>query len=108
MECFLTLQEPLEKPSIVRSCTEDKTKCFPVEQFCDGMADCPLGTDEANSGCSCEELNMATYEDSSLCVFKHWMSDKEPGLSPVGLDNKTHNDSAQNTSYFANHVGKLC
>ena len=104
---FLSPQEPLEKPSIVRSCTEDRTKCFPVERFCDGMADCPLGTDEANSGCSCEELNMATYKESSLCVFEQWINNEEAELSPVGLDNRAHNDSAQNAYYSAHHIGKF-
>ncbi len=48
---------------------------------------------------------MATYEESSLCVFKQWISDKEAELSPVGLDNRSHNDSAQNANYSAHYTG---
>ncbi len=98
-------QEPLEKRSIIKSCKEDGTKCFPVEQFCDGVPDCPLGTDEANSDCSCEELKMKTYDGSTLCIFMQWISHEESELSPVGY--KSQNDSAQNANCSSNSSGNF-
>ncbi len=48
--------------------------CAPVERYCDRVADCPHGSDEA--GCSCEDLDK--YECSigrtTLCVYKQWIN----------------------------------
>ncbi len=67
---------PLDVRIIVRRCTEDSNKCFPVERYCDRMADCPYGSDEGDSFCRCEDWNMYMCKvgGSKLCIYKEWMN----------------------------------
>ncbi len=43
---------------VFKTCTEDNSKCFPIERFCNRVIDCPHGSDEADSECTCEKWNM--------------------------------------------------
>ncbi len=75
--CMATcLETSLYHPTIIQRCLEDFSKCFPIKQFCDGVADCPFGSDEAKSGCTCEDWNMnrVLIEGSDLCIPKDWTS----------------------------------
>ncbi len=51
--------------------------CLPVEKFCDGVIDCPLGSDEAASDCTCEEwgLNECKLNGQTMCVYNEWVDD---------------------------------
>ena len=55
------------------NCSEDSTVCVPVERYCDRVADCPDGSDEAD--CSCEDWDMYGYrlEGIIMCIYKHWI-----------------------------------
>ncbi len=66
LECF-----------IGRRCSEDKAICFPVEKFCDGVIDCPLGSDEADSDCTCEDwgLHECKLNGQMMCVYNEWIAD---------------------------------
>ncbi len=69
------LKEPLgNKKAIVKKCEENPDICFPFEQFCDGVADCPDGSDETQVWCSCEGWGLIDYDgtDNQLCVYKEW------------------------------------
>ncbi len=86
--------------NIIQRCSEDITKCFPMERFCDRRADCPLGSDEAASDCSCEDWNMLQCNgDSDLCIYKEWMTYegevvnfcRNTNISLDNLDNYKHN-----------------
>ncbi len=63
------LKRHLKNKSIIRKCPEDRTKCIPVEDYCDRVLDCPDGSDEA--GCSCEDWNMynCSIGESNLCII---------------------------------------
>ena len=69
------LKSPLEAKSIVRQCSEQKTDCFPIERYCDGKFDCPAGSDEKDSNCSCENWNLVTcfVGRTALCLHKEWL-----------------------------------
>ncbi len=67
------LIKPLDVKSIIRNCSEDSSICVPVEGYCDRVADCPYGSDEAH--CSCVDWDM--YECSiggtTLCIDMQWL-----------------------------------
>ena len=44
--------------AIMKRCPEDPGKCIPVKQYCDGIAHCPDGGDEAQSNCTCEDWGL--------------------------------------------------
>ena len=57
----------------MQRCAEDNTKCIPHFWYCDGIADCPLGTDEID--CDCSKLNMEeciTPDNTSECIPTTW------------------------------------
>ncbi len=70
------LQSPVVGKGIVKKCSEDIAKCFPFSQFCDRVGDCPLGSDEADSGCSCQDwdLQQCTIENVTLCIYPEWLA----------------------------------
>ena len=58
---------------ILQKCIEHNKICLPVFWYCDGVSDCPLGTDEI--GCSCEEQNLVsclTAENITICMPASW------------------------------------
>ena len=97
------LESPLDVSTIVRTCTEDSTRCFPVERYCDRMADCPLGSDESDAYCSCEDWNMYTcyIGGSALCIYKEWISMEHGQLCDMDvilLDGRERNPKQFNIS----------
>ncbi len=53
-----------------KRCSENSGICFPVEKFCDRVTDCPLGSDEALSDCTCQQWGL--YEcklNIYLCIL---------------------------------------
>ncbi len=61
--------------SIVKRCKEDRSICFPTNKQCDKIADCPLGSDEAD--CSCADLDMqdCIIMETTVCLFPEWIID---------------------------------
>ena len=60
------LNSPLNGKSIIKKCSEQTDLCFPVNRYCDGVADCPLGSDEAQSDCICENWGL-------VCCGQLWV-----------------------------------
>ncbi len=92
------LKAPLLNKTIVRKCVEDDTICVPVGRYCDGVADCPYGSDEA--GCSCSDWNMkyCLIGKKQLCAPKEWLHSSFAGEC---LWNWTH---GQNGSSYSNNT----
>ncbi len=61
--------------TIVSRCSEDSRKCFPIERYCDKIADCPHGSDEADSNCKCEDWGMheCQIDMVALCIYPEWL-----------------------------------
>ena len=73
------LPEYLEAECFIgRRCSEDKAICFPAEKFCDGVIDCPLGSDEADSHCTCSQwgLHECQMNEQMMCVYNEWIDDR--------------------------------
>ncbi len=69
----------------MRRCPEDSSMCIPVEQYCDGIPQCPDAGDEVQSGCSCEDWGLlsCTEEDHehTKCLDKNWTPAQVPNQS---------------------------
>ncbi len=76
------LQTPIYYNTIIRRCIEDRRVCVPVERYCDRVADCPLGSDEAESGCSCDDWKLTTceIEGINLCIYAEWIGYQEQNI----------------------------
>ncbi len=90
-QCLKTTLQPDEK-DIIKKCQEDTDICFPITQFCDGQADCPEGSDEAQSGCTCEDWDLISYQQDNvkMCMYPEWTSRQILNQS-VDLTNQTNN-----------------
>ncbi len=66
------IQSPVHHKTIIRRCSEDSGMCFPIEHFCDRVADCPFGSDETQSECTCKKWNLIPCEikGKNLCIYK--------------------------------------
>ena len=49
-----------DEKSILRRCPGDPNVCIPVEQYCDGIAQCPHGGDETQSNCTCRDWGLTS------------------------------------------------
>ncbi len=76
-DCLISPLDSIHSKSIVKQCIEDTNKCFPVDQLCNRVPDCPFGSDEAAAGCSCEDWKMLSCQINgvSLCIFPEWYFD---------------------------------
>ncbi len=71
------LREPQSgRKSIIRMCLEGPGNCVPVDQYCDGVANCPEASDEAKSDCSCEGWGLIGQTDAGIqfCLHSEWCS----------------------------------
>ena len=63
--------------SIIRRCPEDYSVCLPVEQYCDGIAQCPDVGDEIQSSCACEDWGLHSCQieghDQLKCLNTKWL-----------------------------------
>ncbi len=61
--------------NIIKRCSEQNDMCLPVDRYCDGFADCPYGSDEADSDCSCSDWNLVTCQinGTSFCIHPLWI-----------------------------------
>ncbi len=76
-EC-LTTPLLLNDKYIIKLCPDDSSVCLPVKQYCDGIAQCPHGGDEMQSGCTCEDRDLLSciHEQKQLpinCFSRHWV-----------------------------------
>ncbi len=99
------LQIQVQEKRIIRRCTEDPKTCVPIERYCNRVADCPLGSDEA--GCSCKDWGMhqCQIHGDFICVYKEWLSNNESGDCFTELNKKTQfkdqsSASSENRSDF--------
>ena len=62
---------------IFRKCPEDSRECIPVQQFCDGIAQCPDAGDELQSNCTCEDWGLLSCKEKdhevTKCLDTHWV-----------------------------------
>ncbi len=82
------LENELDPPTIIRKCEEDSAICIPAERYCDGLAQCPQGSDE--KGCSCIDWNMFNFQiqQKDYCIYSEWMTYIDPSVDPcIDLDN---------------------
>ena len=61
------LKKLLGGKTIIRKCLEDSSVCVPVEKYCDRVADCPYGSDEANCSCEAWDMHQCHFGGSSMC-----------------------------------------
>ncbi len=63
------------KELIGKRCPENNDICFPIEKFCDGVTDCPLGSDEAQSDCTCQQwgLHECKLDGHLMCTYNEWL-----------------------------------
>ncbi len=68
---------PLGEKSIIRKCSEDSSVCLSVKQYCDGIAQCPDGSDEIQPDCTCEDWGLHSCpnkgHDQLKCFNTKWL-----------------------------------
>ncbi len=102
------LPSPLDSKSIVKRCSEALSQCFPFHQFCDRLGDCPVGSDEADSGCTCKDWNLQTcnLENTDLCIYTEWYDLKSGVDLPCEIETRNKRSLLDNaTTINYNHAG---
>ena len=59
----------------MRRCEEYPSICLPVTWYCDGIAQCPLGSDEKNCSCThwgLEQCFLSEQTNIVHCVPRKW------------------------------------
>ncbi len=53
---------------MIKKCPGDSRECIPVGKYCDGIPQCTDGSDETQSGCTCEDwgLRSCKFEEKQL------------------------------------------
>ena len=55
---------------IMRRCEEDYSTCVPTFWYCNGVVDCPDGSDEIH--CTCEERGLRSCDNAMYCIPPVW------------------------------------
>ncbi len=93
-------------------CEEKLRQCIPLFWFCNGKADCPMGSDEQN--CPCDKFNMqncSTPENSNLCVPKSWICKQKLTCLPNNdnICQQTGNTGSKCGGYnYLCHIDESC
>ncbi len=101
----LCLEKPLLYPhekSIVRKCQEDVNVCFPISKYCDGVPDCPFGTDETESNCECNDwgLESCIASGTNLCIVPEWASQSNTSKVHIPQCTETFQSNGVNDTWI--------
>ncbi len=104
----LCLQSNVADKTIIKRCPEDIATCFPMDRFCNRVADCPLGSDEADSSCTCQDWGMkqCNMEHVKLCIYADWLTPRNASSLPCKNVIRQKRSLPENTSDSTQDLGR--